>query len=91
MNTQPQTLFVVTHVTISASEPDANGFVDARLFKTKKQALDREPVFCCFYSSMKSFPPLRRSHRYRSRAAAAVTEAKIHRYAAAPKGGVSSR
>ena len=41
MNTQPQTLFVVTHVTISASEPDANGFVDARLFKTKKQALDQ--------------------------------------------------
>ncbi len=35
------TLFVVTHVTISASEPDANGFVDARLFKTKKRALNQ--------------------------------------------------
>ena len=33
------TLFVVTHVTISASEPNANGFVDTRLFKTKKKAL----------------------------------------------------
>ena len=33
-------MFVLTHVTVSTSEPDANGFVDARLFKTKQQALD---------------------------------------------------
>ena len=41
MNTQPKTFFIITHVTVSASEPDANGFVDARLFKSKKQALEQ--------------------------------------------------
>lgn len=40
MKNQSQVLFVITHVTISASEPDANGFVDARVFKTKQQALE---------------------------------------------------
>ena len=39
MNKIPTTLFVTTHVTISSSEPNANGFVDAKLFKTKKQAV----------------------------------------------------
>ena len=41
MNTQPKTFFIITHVTVSASEPDANGFVDARLFKTRQKALDQ--------------------------------------------------
>ena len=34
-------MFVTTHVTITATEPEANGFVDARLFKTRQQALDQ--------------------------------------------------
>ena len=34
-------LFVATHVTISSSEPNANGFVEVRLFKTKKKALEQ--------------------------------------------------
>ena len=41
MNTQPKTFFIITHVTVSASEPDANGFVDARLFKTRQKALEQ--------------------------------------------------
>lgn len=35
----PTNLFVTTHVTISSSEPNANGFVEVRLFKTKEKAL----------------------------------------------------
>lgn len=45
MNKQQQTLFVISHVTISASEPDANGFADTRLFKTKKKALEQLKIW----------------------------------------------
>ena len=45
MNKQQQTLFVISHVTISTSEPDANGFVDTRLFKTKKKALEQLKIW----------------------------------------------
>lgn len=38
-NNTRTTVFVATHVTISSSEPDANGFTEVRVFKTKKKAL----------------------------------------------------
>lgn len=37
-NNRPETLYIVTHVTVSSSEPNANGYVDTKVFYAKEKA-----------------------------------------------------